>query len=159
MDEHGNLFRYSANVFRSPVSRVGPMSYDVFLITHALDSQSREQGAYQNNGAVSMAAVAPAPFCGGGGGGGGDGDPPPSRVCHREVPPPAGCEGGAALCFACGNKAQSTVPTDTCHKVCDGWLGNKIIQPPHCDVCTSPDYSCSASFSEDDPMTCNSRVI
>lgn len=46
-DAHGNLFRYSANVFRAPGSRVGPMSYDVFLITQHLDQQAREQGAFR----------------------------------------------------------------------------------------------------------------
>jgi hypothetical protein len=75
-DEHGNLFRYSAHVFRAPGSRVGPLSYDVFLITELLDRQAREQGALQANGSVSMASVEPDPFCGGGGGeGGGITDP------------------------------------------------------------------------------------
>jgi hypothetical protein len=62
-DKNGNLFRYSANVFRAPGSSVGLLSYDVFLITKHLDQQAREQGAMQSNGAVSMATVSPDLSC------------------------------------------------------------------------------------------------
>jgi hypothetical protein len=65
-DEDGNLFRYGASVYRSSDSRVGEMSYDVFLITERLDQQARQQGAFLVNGAVSMGDVNA--VCGGDGG-------------------------------------------------------------------------------------------
>ncbi|HSS00548.1 MAG TPA: hypothetical protein VLM79_25995 [Kofleriaceae bacterium] len=68
-DEHGNLFRYGASVYRSSDSRVGEMSYDVFLITQSLDQQARQQGAFLVNGAVSIGDVESSTCPDGGGGG------------------------------------------------------------------------------------------
>jgi hypothetical protein len=161
MDEHGNLFRYGANVLRAPDSRVGPMSYDVFLITHALDSQARVQGAYQTNGAVSLTVVEPDPFCGGGdggagaGAGGGGGD----QVCHiTSLPQATLCDGGMALCFSCGvDKYVSVTETDTCHRVCEGWLG---FSSGACEICSNS-YSCltAADPNQYEVHNCNSRLM
>jgi hypothetical protein len=103
-DKYGNLFRYSASVFRAPGSHVGSLSYDVFLITQRLDQEAREQGAFQPNGAVSMAEVDNV-ICddGGGGGGGGGGE----QVTYKYA-----TIGGAicrAVCWAAGGAICATV--------------------------------------------------
>lgn len=134
-DEHGNLFRYSASVFRVPGSHVGPLSYDVFLMTQRLDQQAREQGAFQSNGAVSMAAVGPDPSCPDGGGG----DPVPAAKwtcdasCNvQQIDPGAQCPArvtgrgtgtsSRAACTAAERDANSKVPNGCykqhCHCAC-----------------------------------------
>jgi hypothetical protein len=129
-DEHGNLFRYAANVFRAPDSQVGPVSFDVFLITQRLAQQAREQGAVQSHGAVSMADVEPEPFCSGDGGI----DPPPPTTANwtcdascnvQKIDPNASCPdrvtgmGSAstsrAACTAAERDANSKVPRG-CYK-------------------------------------------
>jgi hypothetical protein len=140
-DEHGNLFRYAANVFLAPGSRVAPTTYDVFLITEPLDRKAREQGAVQSNGAVSMATVEPDPFCGGGGGGGG------APNCHYVTSPATLCQGGAALCVFC---SQSNTG---CERVCEGFLPFGSFR---CVVCD--DGTCSPGRSQDPDHNCTSFV-
>lgn len=139
MDDYGNLFRYSANVFRAPGSQVGPLSYDVFLITQRLDKQAREQGAVQSNGAVSLATVEPDPFCSGDDGG----DPLPTAQwtcdasCNvQQIDPNATCPErvtgrgsdttSRAACSAAERDANTKVPRGCykrhCH--CDCYKGS-----------------------------------
>jgi len=141
-DAHGNLFRYSAGVYRTPGSHVGSRSFDVFLITRALDDQARKQGAMQGNGAVSIVNVIPDELtCGGGG--------QDAPICHNVVPPPAIiCQGGSAMCFACGTTMQSS--SAHCRRVCEGWrqeIGGGCLE------CDDP-YVCGASIE-----FCSSRMI
>jgi len=146
-DAHGNLFRYSANVFRAPGSRVGPMSYDVFLITQHLDQQAREQGVFHSNGAVSMAAVGPDHSCSSGGGG--DPGPGASWTCDascnvQQIDPGAQCPNrvtgrgsgtsSRAACTAAEKDANSKVPRGCYKRHC------------HCD-CTKG--SATATYDDD----------
>lgn len=141
VDEHGNLFRYSANVLRTPDSHVGPLSYDVFLITRSLDLQARKQGALQSNGAISLGDVDPDPTCGGGGGGDG-----PS--CQYVSSPVSACQDGAALCVVCSSNQIS------CERVCEGFIG--FNQRFECLVCS--DGTCSPGTAIDAGQNCTSFV-
>ena len=136
VDKHGNLFRYSANVVRAPGSHVGPRSYDVFLITQRLDQQAREQGAVQDNGAISLASVEPETSC--------TGDPEPvarwtcDASCNvQQIDPNKQCPdrvtgrgtgtSSRAACGAAERDANTKVPTGCykrhCH--CDCYKGNE----------------------------------
>jgi hypothetical protein len=138
-DEHGNLFRYSASVYTRRDSHVGPVSYDVFLITQPLDVQARQQGALLNNGAASMAAVDPNATCGGGGEG---------NDCYFSTPPNTTCEGGAAICLICAYSGTSI----TCEKTCHGYTG--WHNGTQCKICPST-MDCQAGPGE---ATCDSHI-
>src|SRR5262249_6694305 len=44
IDRFGNAFRFSARVDRTPASKVGPLSADVFLITADLEAKAHQRG-------------------------------------------------------------------------------------------------------------------
>ena len=145
MDEHGNLFRYSANVFRTPDSHVGPLSYDVFLITRSLDQQARKQGAVQRSGAVSLADVEPDPTCGAGGDDGGG----PS--CQYISSPATPCQEGAALCVVCSSNHLS------CERVCQGFI--PFTDNGRAFLCLACDNgTCSPGTATDTGQNCTSFV-
>jgi hypothetical protein len=145
-DEHGNLFRYSAKVVRAADSTVGPLSYDVFLITQRLDQRAREEGAVQSNGEVSLASLEPDPSCPDGGG-----DPVPTAkwtcdaTCNlMQTNPGNDCSGpdgdgrvrgtgtassSRAACTAAEKDANSKVPAGCYKRHC------------HCDCTKGSDHT------------------
>ena len=144
-DAYGNLFRYSAEVIRTPDSHVAPLSYDVFLVTQRMDQKARDQGAVDSNGAVTVADLPPETNCPGDGGG----DPVPTAkwkcdaTCNlMQINPGADCSGpdgdgrvrgtgqgtsSRAACSAAERDANSKVPAGCykrhCH--CDCNKGNE----------------------------------
>jgi hypothetical protein len=147
VDANGNLFRYRAGVRVAPGSTVGPLSYDVFVITRSLAAEARAQGAVQENGSVSMLLVAPS--CGGGGN--------PYADCQLELPlppPPHICNGNAPVCVDCQFlTVGGNIPV--CVTSCTGGSGFNEGVPGRqkCYICPA-----EGLCSPGEDLNCNSRI-